>query len=262
MHPLIRFSYKTQREEAFEHYRQNGLVIFSDLTDPHLFSAVREELGLLIQRQTKRHIKQPDTNDHCNGFDANLIQLAREKDDIRRRLYEVAQQMPSLFRFSTQANFYNVVRELGVAFPMLRTSQVRMDLPQDDRFLIPPHQEVKSIRSPNMVFMITALVDIPANKGALRVSPGSFKLGPIAPSTSDGEKYQFIPAEKYEQFPLLQAEMKTGESIVLNMYTIHGSAQNHTNEPRWSLIVRYEDAFNMPFLDGDDSLDQKFNLKG
>ena len=172
------------------------------------------------------------------------------------------QDLPALKQFSLQHCFREAAKSLGVKYPILRASQIRMDLPNDERFLIPPHQEIKSVRSPNMVFFINPLVDTSSEKGALQCAPKSFEMGPIKPTfKSEVDRYQRIDESIYkERYPIQQIEMYKGETVMLNMYTIHGSSKNLSEEIRWSLITRYEDADSMPFLDGSDEFLDQFDL--
>ncbi len=261
MKGLPRFSYK-EKPAAYRFFNENGCVIFDDALDLRLIDAVKRELQAVIQQQVRKHLDSAAEFLPGNGFDRGLLELAHRNDLLRRRLYDVIQGITALYQFSFTSPFLDIARDLGVEIPILKITQIRMDLPEDGRFLIPPHQEINAIRSPNLIYMITPLVDISDQKGALRVAPGSHKLGPIVPSIEENVDYQFIPEELYrETYPLQAVPMVVGEMLVLNMYTIHGSSPNVTRETRWQSVIRFEDAAQMPYLHGDDSF-QKYNLKG
>lgn len=258
---LPRYSYN-YKEAAYCFFKENGFVIFNDAFDLNLFEVMKQEIGALLHLQVQKHLTHHSEILPGNGFDRGLIELGSVRDLLRGRFYDVIQGLPSLYLFGFGSPFVSIAKDLGVNMPILRAIQFRMDFPGDERFLIKPHQEIRSIRSPNLIFFITPLVDICEEKGAIQIAPGSHKLGPLMPSVEDTHDYQFIPEEVYgELYPMQQVPMVVGETLVMNMYTIHGSSPNFSKETRWQSIVRIEDAANMPFLDGDDSL-QKFNLKG
>jgi hypothetical protein len=261
MKNLPRFSYK-EKNAAYLFFKENGCVIFRDALDLKLIDAMKRELQAVIQQQVRKHLRSCSEFLTGNGFDRGLLELGKSNDLLRRRLYDVIQGLTSLYQFGFSSPFLAIAKDLGVEIPILRVTQFRMDLPEDERFLIPPHQEIKGIRSPNLIFMITPLVDISEQKGAIQIAPGSHKLGPIVPSVEENVNYQFIPEEMYrDMYPIQQVPMVVGETLVMNMYTIHGSAPNTTQETRWQSIIRFEDAAHLPYLDGDDSL-QKFDIKG
>ena len=75
-------------------------------------------------------------------------------------------------------------------------------------------------------------------------------------------KYQYISPEIYEKkYPLIQAPLMEGETLLLNKHTLHASAPNTSEEIRWQMVSRYEDALDMPYLDGDDTLEKVFNVQ-
>lgn len=253
------FSLLTQKKELLDFFDKNGFAIINDSPLQKDVTRIKEDINKVIRNQLVKHGFEINGNEIEKPF----IEYCRGNDDLRRRFYDLIQDLPSLKHYSTQTYFQNFARELGVELPILRTSQIRMDIPKDERFLIPPHQEIRSIRSPNMVFFITPLCDTSPEMGGLQFAPGSHKLGPLMPETSEKESYQFIPEEKFiDKHPLNASNLKFGTTLLLNMYTIHGSGKNVSDKIRWSIITRYEDAFNMPFLSGDDSFVANYNLKG
>ena len=248
-------------DEGYRFFENNGCVIFDNGIEESDVSDIRAQLESVIQQQVSKHLSRGSPFLEANGFDRGLIELADHDETLRKNIYDVVQSLSSVYRFSTNPAFTRIATDLGIKIPIM-TVQLRMDLPGDERFLIPPHQEICGIRSHNLVFMWIPLVDVSNEMGALSVAPGSHQLGPIVPTVSDDNRYQFIPPELYmESHPIGQIPMESGEMVVLGKHVIHGSHPNTTDRPRWACIFRFEDAANMPFLDGDDSLDQ-FNLKG
>jgi len=253
MFNLPRFDYKTEKNKAYGFFKEKGVVILKNSFDMELTEDMKRELSLTIQQQVAKHlVSKTDDLLPGNVFDQGLIELSKENDLLRRRLYEAIQTLPSLYKFTINSSFLKIANDLGVKIPTVRTSQFRMDLPHDDRFLQGVHQEVRDIKSPNMIFMIVPLMDTSKEQGSLGIAPGSHNLGPLTPSVSCDKEYQFIDPDKYKDYIFDQVEYAYGEVIVLNMYTLHGSFKNISNAIRWSSVFRCEDISNMPFLDGND----------
>jgi hypothetical protein len=258
---IPRFNYLTENITAFKFFNDQGFVILTNVFEMSLVENIKSELQSVIQLQVVKHLNGRDDLISGNGFDRGLIELSEKNDLLRQRLYEAIQGLPSLYKFIFNSMFLELTDDYGVSKPSLRTPQFRMDLPHDDRFLQGVHQEVRSIKSPNMFFMIVPLVDTSCKKGSLGVAPGSHRLGPLKPSVDDKLAYQYISPDKYLDYPLTQLEYSCGEVIILNMYTLHCSFSNKTDETRWAAIFRSEDISNMPFLDGNDSF-LEYTLKG
>ena len=259
---IPKFSFKTQKDEAYEFYKNNGAVIFTDLIDKSLINDARNELKELIQMQIGKHLDKTKQLMEANGFDEGFIEYSNHDENLRERFYNISKQLPSLHQIAGQKHVINACKELGIEKPLLDAPQFRIDKPQDSRFLIKHHQETRGTKSTRMINMITAVSDIPKERGALSIALGSQKLGPISPTFDDSSKYQYIDPKYYEKdYPPQQAPLKAGETLMFNMYLCHGSMPNVTNATRWQIIVRVEDGTVMPYLDGEDVLDEKFNLE-
>lgn len=254
------FNYLTEKDTAYEYFQDNGCVILNNFFEMTSLEDMKSELQFVIKQQVDKHLDEKNLLSG-NGFDKGLIELSEHNDLLRQRLYEAIQGLPSLFKFIHNSKFLELISNYGLRQPTLRTPQFRIDLPHDDRFLQGVHQEVRDIKSPNMFFMIVPLVDTSARKGSLGIALGSHKLGPLTPTVDDKLAYQYISPDKHLDYPLTQVEYRCGEVIVLNMFTLHCSFSNKTDEIRWSAIFRSEDLTNMPFLDGSDSY-LEYTLKG
>jgi ectoine hydroxylase-related dioxygenase (phytanoyl-CoA dioxygenase family) len=244
--------------QALNYYKTNGVVIFKDLVPENLIKIQHIQINALISNQFSIVFGK---NTKALNTDTKLIELAKKDDRYRERLYNVIQELPVNSNFGAFKNFYEISKKLGIKIPSLRASQIRVDMPNENRFLIPPHQEIKGIRSDNTLTFITAINDITNKMGTLRLAKGSFRLGPLQPEFSDNSEYQYVNEELYRNYPLKQVPLKKGETIMFNMYSIHGSCPNLTSKKiRWSHILRIEDSANMPYLNLDDQF-EKFDFK-
>ena len=59
------------------------------------------------------------------------------------RIYKIIQDLPSNKRLCLNKNFYKICKILQLNSPTIKSNQIRMDLPFSEKFLIPPHQEIK-----------------------------------------------------------------------------------------------------------------------
>lgn len=255
---MIKFSYSKELNKAIIFYKKNGFCVLKDIFDSKELDFFFKKVEQIVNEQNLNNNYKIKGN-----YEKKIIELSKKNDLYRKYLYEALQDLPVVKKYGLNKKIYNIAKKLKIKIPILRTSQIRMDMPKDERFLIPPHQEVKGIRSPNMIFFITALKKITNDMGSLALSPGSFNLGAIQPKVSKNVKYQYIQSSQYHNYPLINFALNKGETILLNMHTIHGSRKNISNHIRWSSIVRIEDALTMKHLINlDDSLIKRFDLKG
>jgi ectoine hydroxylase-related dioxygenase (phytanoyl-CoA dioxygenase family) len=254
------FNFVTDYMKAIQYFHKFGFCIFKNIVSLDDINNVNKEIKEIIKNQSLKHLKKKLAS---KDSDQLLIKLSKKNDKYRSRIYTVIQDLPSVKKISLNKKFLKIISKLGISIPLIKTAQIRMDMPKEKRFLIPPHQEVKNVKSDNMLFFNTALKKITKKMGTINISPKSHKLGKMIPLVNKFHKYQYIDKTIYKKkFPLTCFELNKGETLMLNMLTIHGSRKNTTtNKIRWSFITRYEDAKRMPYLDLDDSF-KKFDLKG
>ncbi len=217
-------------------------------------------MSRLISQQVKKHVPK-EKYAPGNGFDKGLIELAKHNDDLRRRIYDVTFWLPTLTSVVDTGAWRDLAPLFGVKFPLMTPPGLRMDLPGDNRFLWPPHQDNKGTRSPTFIVMLGALVDIPVEKGALKVAAGSHKLGSLRPVADPKYRYQTLDPQSYKDYELLPVPLAAGETLIFHTYMIHQSSPNDSDQTRWQIMIKFEDGSNMPFLDGDDTF-KEFNIKG
>jgi ectoine hydroxylase-related dioxygenase (phytanoyl-CoA dioxygenase family) len=79
-----------------------------------------------------------------------------------------------------------------------------------------------------------ALCDVPTEKGAIRVKPGSHKNG-VIPHVQNAEGH-WVVNDPDEGQP---APCKKGDMLLFSSLTLHRSGTNQTTEPRLAYIVQY-----------------------
>lgn len=255
-----RFSQFTQARDAIRYFDDNGFCIFKKTAQLEYLEDIRENISSLISDVLLRNslvCVEPQNI----GFDAGLIYLSRYSDELRKNLYNVLKFIPSVQRFGLTWLDSPVMNELGFVNPMHTSCSLRMDLPGDSRFLIPPHQDLHQTLSYKHIFFITAISDITADMGALRVYPGSHKHGFMEHVQPQWSRYQFIPDNHLQDFTSIQLPCEKGETILLTVNLVHASSPNTSDLVRWSHMSHFEDAIQMPLLHGSNEL-QIYNDNG
>ncbi len=108
---------------------------------------------------------------------------------------------------------------------------------------------------PDMVSVVTALSAATKENGCLQMIRGSHKMGRIEHQMAgeqvgaDMEKVN----EALKIMPLDFLEMEPGDTAFFHCNTLHASAANLSDKPRWSIITAYNHAANKPYKDIHES---------
>ncbi len=104
---------------------------------------------------------------------------------------------------------------------------------------------------PDMLSALTALTSATRENGCLQIIRGSHRLGRVEHSFTgeqvgaDMEKVN----EALKIMPLDYLEMEPGDTAFFHCNTLHASAANLSDKPRWSIITAYNLASNKPYKD-------------
>jgi ectoine hydroxylase-related dioxygenase (phytanoyl-CoA dioxygenase family) len=102
---------------------------------------------------------------------------------------------------------------------------------------------------PEMLSVLTALTPATKENGCLQMIRGSHKMGRVEHGFSgeqvgaDMEKVN----EALKIMPLDYLEMEAGDTAFFHCNTLHASAANLSDKPRWSIITAYNLASNKPY---------------
>lgn len=104
---------------------------------------------------------------------------------------------------------------------------------------------------PDMVSCMVAVDRATRENGCLQVLAGSHKMGRIEhgrfgdQTGADPERVQAA----MERMKLVHCELEPGSAVIFHSNTLHCSAANTSENPRWSLICCYNAARNDPYKD-------------
>ena len=104
---------------------------------------------------------------------------------------------------------------------------------------------------PDMMSISIAVDAATRENGCLQVLRGSNQLGRIDHGKYDG-RVSADPertAEALKRLELVYCEMDAGDALFFHANTLHRSAANTTDKPRWSLICCYNARRNDPYKD-------------
>jgi ectoine hydroxylase-related dioxygenase (phytanoyl-CoA dioxygenase family) len=104
---------------------------------------------------------------------------------------------------------------------------------------------------PHMLSVLTALTPATKENGCLQMIRGSHKMGRVEHGFSGeqvGAEMEKV-SEALKIMPLDYLEMAAGDTAFFHCNTLHASAANLSDKPRWSIITAYNLATNKPYKD-------------
>ncbi len=114
---------------------------------------------------------------------------------------------------------------------------LRIDVPGVSKELAAWHQDDFYVKgAPNELVAWIALQDTPMHLGALSVIKGSHTDGPIPHIVKWGKKS--LPVGCFDR-PVSIVEVKKGDVLLFNSYTLHTSNMNFSDQIRYSLQLRF-----------------------
>ena len=108
---------------------------------------------------------------------------------------------------------------------------------------------------PEMLSVLTALTPATKENGCLQMIRGSHKMGRVEHGFS-GEQVGADMEKVNEALKIMELdylEMEAGDTAFFHFNTLHASAANLSEKPRWSIITAYNLASNKPYKDVHES---------
>lgn len=186
--------------------------------------------------------------------DAAWISKMAESD--RALLYRALRYLPSLAVLGASERMLSLCKALGLEFPaLMRSFNIRMDLPNHDKFLFHWHQDITYLLgSLNSVTFWCPLGVADELHGSIEVVPRSHKqLAPYRLTSDDARRKnaQLSPSdvrlnnEPDTVGPI--ANVRKGDLVVFSQFLIHRSTPNRSALCRWTVQLRYSDLLEPEF---------------
>ena len=205
------------------------------------YSLIDTSLGERLGSIRARFVAVFDHVARLNGrgpvrSDADIERLYRgEHRPLWVGAYDTLRYLPEVSALAAEPAFLDAARACDIRFPALANRLiVRADMPADDKWAFPPHQDyVYNHGSLNSITIWIPFQDVPAELGPLHVWPGSH-LGGLKP-----QKGGLLVA--YDEGAARPVPMRLGQALVFSQFLPHRSGLNRSGTIRFSLQIRYND---------------------
>ena len=181
-----------------------------------------------------------------------LIDLFRVGGDFRALLYTHLKHLKVLHAMSSkitqgfeEARFFEW---MGAEAPLF-WSTLRADIPGEETYLLPIHQDYASTRCHNAWRIWVPLRPVNENDGSMLIVPGSHRLGHLPHETGD-PKFPFVETCHYEGLDPKVLSLPAGDAVLFHPLLLHRSVPSRSNRMKFVLLVQIQDLATL--LDPDD----------
>jgi ectoine hydroxylase-related dioxygenase (phytanoyl-CoA dioxygenase family) len=179
----------------------------------------------------------------------NYLLLKKEAPEIKSHAYDLIKLLNSLHLLARTGQVIDLIKELSANPILVDNVQVRIDDQTNDR-LLPLHQEVYGQISYDCYNLWVPLVPVTQKNGALRVLPGSHKLGKLKHHFfDDSNKGHGLIEGQFDESKIVTPSLDAGDAILFHPLLIHGSSSNQSDSIRWTMVARYNPVQRIPYLE-------------
>lgn len=225
----------TELKEDFIH---NGFVLIKDLISKEVISKLVQDISA-VANACFGSIPAP--------FDLKHYQ---PKGLVNRgAFYDFLRYVPNLNVLSGSQTLVHLSHVLGLAAPVvMKVSNIRMDLPYEDRFLFHWHQDITYLLGAiNSVTYWIPLTPVNKLNGTIEVIPRTHNRGVLpfrCVRSKAPQKYEimspndiFLQDDPKETGVFIDAE--PGDVVAFSQLLLHRSTLNRSNLSRWVVQVRH-----------------------
>lgn len=247
--------------EQYDQYQKHGTI---QLTLPYsersLLEGFREECCIWLKYFGDIDVKPEE-------LAASLPSIAARDRQLIAKLYKVSRRFPSVKRLACDPWIAGVSAKLmGTAFATCcHFINVRIDLPGEEKYLLPPHQDFPYIQdSPDGITWWIPFADTPVDVGPPTLIPGSHKLGILkvrefdyeSTGRSGGKSFNIADESPFQEMSYAPtAPVKFGEAMLFNSLIVHRSEPNCSSIARFNCQLRFsnplvKDCFDRNYPEG------------
>jgi len=202
-------------------------------------------IGIIIKEHKLPIEQKPFSSEE---FDAGLPEIITKYRSCASILYDAVKKLPSYVRLSNCNKHEDLAKILlNTEFPGFanRGYGIRMDHPNEDKFLTQWHQDyVSQLCAQKGIVLWSPLRDVTLEMGPVRLCPTSHSDG-IFPIVRDGDGSYGLKIKDEEKivarYPSIAPEVSSGDLVVIDFMTLHCSTPNKSKRTRWAMISRYFD---------------------
>lgn len=246
-------------KEQINQYSQVGLIV---VPVPQHISDLQMEFKNNLASYLRIH---HGLNTDLSNVPKVIMELAVRDREAVAKLYKVSRRMPAIKKIACSDWVLSLSSQVmgSDLISCHNFTAVRFDLPGEEKFSAPPHQDFPYIQgSLNGVTIWLPFFDILKEMGPVEFVAGSHLSGcrkvrelGLTSSGSGIHTIELVEADNLRQLTYNSCEMSSNSALLFSTLLIHRSGENCSDIPRISLQVRCDDltdksSFDRSYPDG------------
>jgi ectoine hydroxylase-related dioxygenase (phytanoyl-CoA dioxygenase family) len=246
---------KSLEDDLKPRFEEQGYVILHGILEPEVIRGVRKELKHLVDECGREMYERGEINDlhQDKAFETRLYHLYQNHvEDAPRRFREELHRV-GMYPLFFHPRLLDVVESiLGTEIRLYPNYTVRPKFPnwaghqvlwhQDGGYTEFGRDSDQDVSALRMVNVWTPLVPVSVENGCMQFVPGTHKLGAVPHESK--EHYLEIAQEHLK--PRLEEAVNIildpGDVVLFHNMLFHQGLPNRSQEIRWSVDWRYQDA--------------------
>lgn len=239
---------KSLNEAQIHDFYEYGHLRIEDALAPEDLKPLMTEFEAIVDEGAAQLYAdgEIDSEFKSEGFDTRLAKITEQSNAVFQRVFSGVHTGPALFDLLVNTKLLDIAESLvGPEIMCHPAYRVRPKLPEHERTLVPWHQDAGYMEPKcDSVLQLTIwipLIDATVENGCLEVMPHAHRDGVFQHRHSE-RFYLEIPEDKLPDVNPVVVPVKFGSVLLLTNLTPHRSIPNVSNQVRWSVDARYQDA--------------------
>lgn len=233
--------------------KDNGIAIIPGFISSAEASSIKAEAQFIFTQQIKQKGIHDGNFTNDTEYEQSLFKLFNLHYDAFIGAAKMAQHITAMYRFAFSEKVFSLLLDAGMQYPFAATRPIlnfnsRHTSKMEGHYKTPPHQDWRSMQgSLNSVVLWITLTDLPMPLGPVDFIPGSHKWGLL--ETEEDSWFRHIDDERLTEDKWTTSELKAGDAVLFSQFLVHRSGNNVTDNIRWSMQMRYNDALEKTFME-------------
>ncbi len=244
----MRGNMKSLNEAQIHDFYEYGYLLIEDALAPEDLKPLMTEFEAIVDEGAAQLYAdgEIDSEFKSEGFDTRLAKITEQSNAVFQRVFSGVHTGPALFDLLVNTKLLDIAESLVGSEIMCHPAyRVRPKLPEYERTLVPWHQDAGYMEPKcDSVLQLTIwipLIDATVENGCLEVIPHAHRAG-VFQHRHSARFYLEIPEDKLPDVDPVIVPIKFGSVLLLTNLTPHRSIPNVSNQVRWSVDARYQDA--------------------
>ena len=242
-----------------DRYETTGFVILKGFYPDRVVDAAREAAASLVERFAKRLMSSGKVSrDHAEAsFETRLARLCEDAPDEAPHIFRKELHLAGMYDVFFYTPLLDIVESLmGEELRLYPNYSIRPKLPghaptlvlwhQDGGYTYKVHRDgdhsAETVDALRMINVWSPLVPAREDNGCMQFIPGTHRIGMAR--HEDREFYLEISQEDLAPYvdQAVSIELDPGDIVLFHNMLYHQGLPNRTDQVRWSMDWRYQDA--------------------